>query len=185
MNNAMSIMSVDDFVNLTQKEPLKWINYCEILLDKIGRVIICQGSHATTAINYAAKVNNVSPKEMAYEIRETQCDPLEWIIDKYGIIAIWYNGYIHGARINRFQKRSINILKKNKLICNDERFMYIRESNEYRNYLYRESLYVTKQNESVMTKEENFTKRTPEICFEILNQAGQSLEIEFVNNMYR
>lgn len=67
------------------------------------------------------------------------CLPLEWCVDKYGLIAVWYCGYMYSSykkSPNRFQRRSLDILLKHGLIIEE----YVRPATEYKNYLYRKSI---------------------------------------------
>lgn len=64
--------------------------------------------------------------------------PMEWFIDKHNLVAFWYEGYMMSSKgLNRFQKHTIQILQKNKLLSNEP---FVKVSNEYKNYLYRKEL---------------------------------------------
>jgi hypothetical protein len=47
--------------------------------------------------------------------------PMHWILDKYGLIAVWYNNYIYGTYINKqpnkFQRKTLELLELNYLIA--------------------------------------------------------------------
>ena len=99
-------------------------------------MLLLDGSHATTAIQYAALSDYKSIDEIKNEIMEDYCDPLNWVVDKYGIVAIWNNGYVYNGKLNRLQKRSISILQENDLM-RDDTALFKTETHEYRNYLKR------------------------------------------------
>ena len=63
------------------------------------------------------------------------CSPLHFLIDKHGFIAVWYDYYVASKRngINRFQKRTIDLLTKNGLVD----FTSHTLTNEYKLYLER------------------------------------------------
>ena len=136
----MTILSIQEFIALTRNEPNKWINYCEILLDRIGRVILCEGSHSTTALKYASLIENKDINDIRDEIYKDFCSPLEWVVDKHNVIAIWHNGYTHNGKMNRLQKRSISLLQNENLMWKDYE-LFIRETHEYKNYLKRKEMF--------------------------------------------
>ena len=131
-------MSVNDFVEYTKQNPNKFISYCEVIIDEIGNIIIARPSHTETAIAYAMSKENKSRKEISDSIPDL-CLPLEWIVDKYGLIAVWYNGYMFSSykkSPNRFQRRTLDILLKNRLIVEE----YVQPASEYRLYLKRKDM---------------------------------------------
>lgn len=132
-------MTIDEFIQLTKKEPLKWINYCEIILTPSGGVLIANPSHTEALIQYVMDKEHKSKDEVKNEIPKS-CLPIEWIVDKYRLVAVWHCGYMyHHTGPNRFQKRSIEKLEEFKLICSKET-QYNKPATEYKNYLYRKSL---------------------------------------------
>lgn len=60
-------MNINEFINKTKNEPLKWISYCEIIIDPYGNIIIANPSHTEMVIAYAMgkkilQENNLSKK---------------------------------------------------------------------------------------------------------------------------
>lgn len=132
-------MSIYDFIEYTKKNPLNFINYCEVIIDPYGNIIIANPSHTETALKYAMEKENKTRDQIIQELREIFCLPLEWVVDKYGLIAVWNCGYMYSSykrSPNRFQKRTLNILLKNNLIKEE----YVRPASEYKNYLFRKSM---------------------------------------------
>lgn len=130
--------TIDEFIDHTKKNKYGYINYCEVIIDPLGNIIECIPSHTETVIAYVMEKENKTREEIKNDIPKL-CLPLEWCVDKYGLIAVWYCGYMHSSykkSPNRFQRRSLDILKKNGLIIED----YIQPASEYKNYLYRKSL---------------------------------------------
>lgn len=131
-------MNVYQFIKHTKSDPLKWITYCEIVINKHGGIIIVNPSHEKTLLEYVAEKENKTVEQIMKEIPEW-CSPSDFIVDKYGIIAVWYNRLLVSSiyRINRFQQRTIDILKANNLIYED---CYIEKARDYAVYRYRELL---------------------------------------------
>ena len=134
----MERLNIYDFIEYTKQNKLKFINYCEILLDPYGKVIICNPSHTETAIKYAMYKENKTRNEIMESIPKL-CLPLEWYVDMYGLVAIWYCGYMYSSykrTPNRFQKKSIKLLLDNGLIRED----YCKPAYEYKLYLQRKEM---------------------------------------------
>lgn len=134
----MEKYNIHDFIKYTKENPLKYISYCEVIIDPYGNIIIASPSHTETVVKYVMEKENKTRQELKKEI-PMHCLPLEWCVDKYGLIAVWYCGYMYSAykrTPNRFQRKGLDILLENGLIKEE----YIQPANEYKNYLYRKSL---------------------------------------------
>lgn len=135
----MNKFNIYEFIKRTKQYDKRYISYCEAIIDPFGNIIEVMPSHTETAIAYAMEKENKSKEEIKRGIPKL-CLPLEWCIDKYGLVAIWYSGYMYGTykrkKPNRFQRRSLDILIKNGLILE----VYKNSISEYGNYLYRKSL---------------------------------------------
>lgn len=133
-------MSIYDFIDYANKNPLKFIDYCEIIINEYGGVLMARPSHIEAAVQYIMKKEKLSRKEVFNNI-PNECSPLEWIVDKYGLIAVWYSGYIYSAykKINRAQKKTIKELMRHSLINNMKPYIY--GTHEYCNYLKRKELF--------------------------------------------
>lgn len=129
----METLDIFEFVSYAKNNPLSFIRYCEIILSPHGKVIIIDPSHTETAIKYAMEKDHCTRQDIIDEM-PTTCYPIEWLVDKYNLVAVWYSGYMYCSKFNRFQKRSINILIKNGLIDKASE-LYIREATAYHNYI--------------------------------------------------
>ena len=132
-------MNIYEFIEFTKQNKDRFINYCEVLIDPKGNIIICKPSHTATAVQYAAEFDNKTILHIKNEIPFT-CSALEWCIDKYGLVAVWYFGFMYSDYKNgpnRFQKRTINLLIRNDLIDADYKSW---PTHEYKLYLYRKSI---------------------------------------------
>lgn len=133
----MKKYNVYDFINHVNKNKNMYTNYCEIIIDPYGNIIPASPSHQEAVLRYAMTKENKSRLEIM-KIIPFAYSPLHWCIDKYGLIAVWYNGYIHGTYINnkpnRFQRKSLDLLVKNDTI----KINWINKTREYKLYLERE-----------------------------------------------
>lgn len=117
-------MSVYDFIEYTKKDPLKFINYCEVIINEYGGIIIAKPSHVIAMINYISDKYNISKEEIKNEI-PFDCLPIEWLVDKYNFISVWYSGYMYSNyhKPNRAQKKTIKELMNHSLINNENPFI--------------------------------------------------------------
>jgi len=134
----MKRLSIYEFIEHVKLNKDKYINYCEIIIDPYGKVIICNPSHTETAVAYAMEKENKTREEVKNSIPRL-CLPLEWCVDKYGLIAVWHCGYMYSSykrTPNRFQRKTLDILKQNGLIREE----HVAPANEYKLYLKRKSM---------------------------------------------
>lgn len=108
-------LSVNEFVELTKKEPNKWNHYCEILILHNGLIELAEPSHMEKGIKIYCEKMNMS-KEEFIEKFPTCLAPFDFICEKYGIVALWHSIMRRPPKLSRFQERTINILIKNKLL---------------------------------------------------------------------
>lgn len=129
--------TINEFIDYTEQNKLKFISYCEVIIDRYGNIILSNPCHIETVIRYIMEKDNITRDQIDNEI-PFNCMPLEWCIDKYGLVAVWYSGYMYSTykKINRFQKRSLDILIKHGLITES----YVQPANEYTLYLKRRSM---------------------------------------------
>ena len=134
INEKLKKYSIDEFIKLTKENPLKWITYCEIIIVPSGSIIITNPCHVTTLERYAFELTGISREELYNEIPD-DCMPIEWLVDKYNCVAVWYSGYMYPSRLfNRFQKRTLKILEENNLIMKKED-AFIMPATEYGRWL--------------------------------------------------
>lgn len=134
-------MTIYEFLDFVKQDPKKWIHYCEVIIGPFGQVYLAKPSHTECCLAYAIEKESKSREEIDHEI-PLDCLPIEWLVDKYGLIACWYNGYMYSSykkSPNRFQRKTINLLIKNELILPEDK-AYIRPATEYNRYLERKKL---------------------------------------------
>ena len=127
-------MTIDEFIQYTKENPLKFIKYCEVVLDKFGNVYMVSPSHQITLLWLYAQKNKMTYDEALKSIDQRLAVD-EYIISKEKFVAIWYDMYKHSVEgMTSRQKRSINILKRNNLISTN---CISVASSEYQNYIWR------------------------------------------------
>lgn len=136
----MKLLSINDFLKLVKLDPLLWIQYCEIIIVPSGSIILTNDTcHVEAITQYIGKYLGVSREELNNEM-PTECLPIEWLVDKYRCIAVWYNGYMFPSKgINRLQRRTLDMLQKEELILSEDE-AYIRPATEYSLWLKRKNL---------------------------------------------
>lgn len=116
--------TVHDFIN---KYKNKWINYCEVIIDDKGYIILAEPSHQEMLIKICMsklRVTRKIPNNMCPV--EFYADFTTWLCNQSNCVAVWYNSYesrrdnIRGPgdrsrKLNRFQKRTIELLNESGL----------------------------------------------------------------------
>ena len=136
-------MDIIEFIKFTKQYKYKFINYCEVLIDPKGYIIITNPSHVLTAITYIATHNNKTIEEVRNEV-PIEYSPLHWYIYKYGLMSVWYDYCLHSTYKKcptKFQKRSLNLLIRKGLVSNN---ITITRAYEYTLYLKRKSMEIEK-----------------------------------------
>lgn len=90
------------------------INYCEVIINREGLICYVRPSHTETMIRLMGKTQEEIDKEMP--IYET---PINWLVDKSGFIAVWYEGYVTPKHVNIKQRIALNKLINAKVIKNN------------------------------------------------------------------
>ena len=109
------IYNANEFVNYVKNNKLKFINYCEIIILKSGRIKILDKSHQETLIDLYC-MNMRITEEKFKEIWDPKLSIIKFVTEKYGYISVWYNYIIRPEKINRFQERTLKILTDNNII---------------------------------------------------------------------
>ena len=123
-------MTVLEFLDLVKKEPKKWIRYCEIFILENGSIELARPSHTEKIIDIYCNNEEISREEFNNGFL-INLNPLSFICEKYSIISVWYDFMIGPSYINRFQQRSIELLKRNNLICRNPKYEIATEYSWY------------------------------------------------------
>lgn len=124
-------ITVNQFIEYAKKTG-KYKNYCEIVIDEIGRIVILtNSSHQQLLIAMGAKKHNKSIEDyiegIPYEV-----SPESWVISKEKFIAVWYDFLVAPSKINRFQYKTIKILVEHEFL---NKSLNIHHTDEYTNYM--------------------------------------------------
>lgn len=129
--------TIDQFIELTKRNPDDWKGYCEILIDNDGSVILARPSHQEALIQYYCDKENITREEMM-KLFPIEYSPSHLIIDKYNLISVWYMCIIYSYNnINDNQRNTLDILTDNHLILPSDKINQC-PTREYRLYLERE-----------------------------------------------
>lgn len=124
-------MNINEFLDYVNKNSDKFINYCEIVIERDGNINLARPSHQQTLIRLGAKANNISREEYINSI-DPQYRFNEFIISKENMISVWYNYIKQPNTINDIQKDIIDTLKKRGLVNTNA---IIEIVDGYNNYL--------------------------------------------------
>lgn len=133
-------MTISSFIKYTKKHPLDWINYCEILIDSDGSVILARPSHQEALIRYCMKKYSLSRKDFLDTI-PIWCGN-GYIVEKENLICVWYNALLLPKDIlelNSLQRNTIKNLEDAGLIMS-ESSRHDSIAHDYSCYLYLKSI---------------------------------------------
>lgn len=116
----MKILKRKQFLQLVKQEPHRWYHYCEIVITRGGRIILAIPSHQQCLLNYFYKKERVDSEWYKRNI-STRLSPNDFVIDKYGLISVWYDFIVYSKEkgISKAQMETLNMLKDNNLISAD------------------------------------------------------------------
>ena len=133
-------MTISSFIKYTKNNPLDWLNYCEILIDSDGSVILARPSHQEALIRYCMKKYSLS-REAFLNTIPIWCSN-NYIVEKENLICVWYNALLLPkdiSKLNFLQRNTIKKLEDAGLIMpGNSRCDSI--ARDYSCYLYRKSL---------------------------------------------
>ena len=129
--------SIEEFIELTKKNPDEWNHYCEIIIDNDGQVLLARPSHQMCLLQYYCDKENIKMEDIEKYIPR-EFSPVHFIVDKYDLISVWYASILSSSKgPNEAQLKSLELLRKNKLITPG--YLIMTKTNEYHLYLYRKS----------------------------------------------
>lgn len=107
---------INDFVNYVKKNSHLLINFSDIIIDDLGRIYLATPSHIICMQNlimdkYKLKSINKYFDDIPIFERE-----MSYMIYHEKFISVYYNFIFMPNKLNRFQKNTLNILIKNKII---------------------------------------------------------------------
>lgn len=124
-------MTVNEFVELINKDPDRWNHYCEIIITATGYIELARPSHQRKLIEIYCDKEGESYDEFNKHVPR-MLNINDTICEKYNLISVWYDYIIYGGHITKFQMRVLAILTK-KGIINIQRSKKATEYSWYRN----------------------------------------------------
>lgn len=123
-------MNVKEFIDLTRSDPDSWINYCEIIIKSNGLIELARPSHTEKIIEIYCDAEEITRDEFVNKF-PANLSIVDFIVEKYSLISVWYNYIIRPAKINRFQQKTLEALVKEKLILPDPAYKIVKEYSWY------------------------------------------------------
>lgn len=105
--------TLQEFLNY---HPYHHVNYCEIIIHPNGDISYCVPSHQERLIKECG-----IEREKLYDLIPIDCDVLDWLIDKTGCAAIWFEFGFLPAKYTQEQLNSLNKLKTYRCLNRDFR----------------------------------------------------------------
>ena len=93
----------------------KWINYCEIIIDSDGKIIIANPSHTEMMLKLTGR-----SREDIYSEMPIMASPIHWFVDYLGYVSVWYDFQIVPKSLNEKQKRTLELLANHKMIVSNQ-----------------------------------------------------------------
>ena len=108
-------MNVFEFIELTKKEPDKWKGSCEIIIKRNGEIELARPSHTEKLIEIYCNNMGITREEFTQTF-PTFLHIISFICEKFKLICVWYDFLIGPEKFNRFQNRTLKLLKDEKII---------------------------------------------------------------------
>lgn len=132
-------MNINEFINLTRSDPNSWRNYCEIIIRNNGLIELARPSHTEKLIEIYCEIEHITRDEFI-EGFPKYLSVVDFIVEKYKLICVWYDYMIRPEKINRFQQRTLEALVHENLISAESKYKIAREYSWYLNDQKRNSI---------------------------------------------
>lgn len=100
-----------DFSEFLLKYKNKWINYCEIIIDKDGKIIIANPSHTEAMLKLTGET-----KEIIYNKMPIYASPIHWFVKYLNYVSVWFNFQLIPENLTFAQYETLNLLEQNGFI---------------------------------------------------------------------
>lgn len=134
----MITLTVDEFIKFTESEPDNWINYCEINMLPNGRVFLARPSHRESIIQFVMEKEGKTRTDIQFEMTKDLLSPTSFYIDKYKLVAIWFNYILHSRESGLTDEQELALSKLEAAHLIRYRHGSVATTSEYTNYLYRQ-----------------------------------------------
>lgn len=100
-----------EFLEFYEKYKDKWINYCEIIIDKDGKIIIAEPSHTEAMLKLTGET-----RENIYNKMPIIASPIHWFVKYLKYISVWYNFQLIPEKLTLAQYETLELLEKHGFI---------------------------------------------------------------------
>lgn len=108
-------MTIEEFINHVKENANRYVDYCEVLINPKGEIILGNPSHTEALIREAMSIENCTRDELDKMI-PYNCSPLHFICDKYNYCAVWYNTILTPLHVSKEQAETIKALYGNNIV---------------------------------------------------------------------
>lgn len=136
MNMRTKVFDIHEFIEYAKENKNKFISYLEIIITESGEVLMANPSHMERMIEYVISKENITRDQLSNQIPDNFA-PLEFLLDKYSCISVWYRQIIMPETITGEQRYSIDELSNSGLLGNRVDF---RITREYKTYIYHKQI---------------------------------------------
>lgn len=99
------------FEEFNKEYKSKWINYCEIIIDKEGMIIIANPSHTEAMLRLTGETRDIIYKKMPI-----YASPIHWFVKYLEYVSVWNKFQLIPETINIFQMKTLELLEYNGFI---------------------------------------------------------------------
>lgn len=136
MNMRTKVFDIHEFIEYAKENKNKFTNYLEIIITNSGDVLLANPSHTERMIEYVINKENIT-RDKLDELIPDHYAPLEFLLDKYKCVSVWYRYLIMPETVTGEQRYSIDELWNAGLLGKQVDF---RITREYKTYLYHKQI---------------------------------------------
>lgn len=108
-------MTIEEFINHVKENADRYIDYCEVLINPKGEIILSRPSHTEAVVREAMSIENCTRDELDKMIPEN-CYPLSFLCDKYNYCVVWYHSIMAPLHVSNEQAKTIKALYDNNIV---------------------------------------------------------------------
>lgn len=110
---------VDEFIKKAKRDPMKYYNYCELIITPTGMIYEAIPSHQGLMIHLYCEAYKCTRDEFNKELlssRLVYLNFMSYLMKKLNCVCVWYQQQDYYKKLNRYQKITLEKLYENKLI---------------------------------------------------------------------
>lgn len=112
-------VSVNEFIEKTKQNPMRYYNYCELVITPTGMIYEAIPSHQELMIHLYCKAYKCTRNEFNKEFlssRLVYLNFMSYLMKKLNCVCVWYQQQDYYKKLNRYQRITLEKLSYNKLI---------------------------------------------------------------------